>query len=68
MSSVIVHSGVDFNTFAIGIGHRQPYARIKLNPARVDIIPLSGTLDLASVFLDTGGSVAVGFGRLKIIR
>jgi hypothetical protein len=30
------------------IYHGQPYARVDLNPIKVDFIPQSGTLDLAS--------------------
>ncbi len=45
ITSPYVHSTVDFNTFTMGI--EQP-SQIRPKPyARVDFIPLSGTLDLA---------------------
>ncbi len=45
------HSRVGSNTFTMGIVFGQPYTRIALNSmhARVDFIPQSGTLNLASV-------------------
>ncbi len=45
ITSPYVHSRVDSNIYPV-----QPYARVDLNPsARVDFIPQSRTLDLASV-------------------